>query len=155
MTKDVLIALRDAIDITLALPESVRVMLAQWLMPEAQKPNGRDLHSPASSSPPPAHPAKAHRRQSVFAAKTAERRLIEAMRDNPGLSVVALANAVGSSRSATGERLRQLAARGMVEKDPAGRLKMKREEPRSAQSERRALRWRRRADAGDAGTGTR
>jgi DNA-binding IclR family transcriptional regulator len=64
----------------------------------------------------------------VFAAKTAERKLLEAMRDNPGLSVVALANAAGSSRSATGERLRQLAARGVVEKDLTGRWKLKVEE---------------------------
>jgi len=36
------------------------------------------------------------------------------MRGNPGLSVVALANAAGSSRSATGERLRQMALRGVL-----------------------------------------
>jgi hypothetical protein len=35
----------------------------------------------------------------------------------PGLSIVALAKAAGSSRTATGERLRQLAARA-IEKDP-------------------------------------
>jgi DNA-binding IclR family transcriptional regulator len=52
------------------------------------------------------------------------------MADNPGLSVVALANAAGSSRSATGDRLRQLAARGTVEKDSAGRWKLKKEESR-------------------------
>jgi hypothetical protein len=51
------------------------------------------------------------------------------MQDNPGLSVIALANAVGSSRSATGERLRQMAFRGVVEKDVTGRWKLKREEP--------------------------
>jgi hypothetical protein len=36
---------------------------------------------------------------------------------------------VGSSRSATGERLRQMAFRGVVEKDVTGRWKLKREEP--------------------------
>jgi hypothetical protein len=52
------------------------------------------------------------------------------MRDDPGLSVVALANAIGSGRSATGERLRQMAARGVVEKDVTGKWKLKGEEPR-------------------------
>ena len=61
-------------------------------------------------------------------AQAAERRLLAAMADNPGLSVVALANAAGSSRSATGERLRQLALRGVVEKDMTGRWKLKGEE---------------------------
>jgi transcription antitermination factor NusG len=70
------------------------------------------------------------RRPNAFAAKTAEQRLLRAMADNPGLSVVALANAAGSSRSATGDRLRQLAPRGTVEKDSAGRWKLKREESR-------------------------
>jgi hypothetical protein len=70
------------------------------------------------------------RRPNAFAAKTAEQRLLRAMADNPGLSVVALANAAGSSRSATGDRLRRLAARGTVEKDSAGRWKLKREESR-------------------------
>lgn len=50
------------------------------------------------------------------------------MKDNPGLSVIALANAAGASRSAAGERLRQMAARGIVEKDLTGRWKVKAEE---------------------------
>lgn len=31
MTREELVALRDAIDITLALPDSIRELLAQWL----------------------------------------------------------------------------------------------------------------------------
>ena len=84
----------------------------------APKPNGHDPHPPTIASE--LRPAKARRRKSTFSAKTAERKLIEAMRDNPGLSVVALANAAGSSRSATGERLRQMALRGVVEKSVTG-----------------------------------
>jgi hypothetical protein len=134
MTREELTALRDAIALTLALPDSVRALLAQWLMPESAKPNGRDPHpsptvasdSPAPTPTPP--PAKARRRQSAFSTKTAERKLLAAMRDNPGLSVIALANAAGSSRSGTGERLRQLALRGTVEKDLTGRWKLKAEE---------------------------
>ena len=61
--------------------------------------------------------------------KTAERKLLAAMADNPGLSVIALANAAGSSRSATGERLRQMALRGVVAKDTTGRWKLKEAEP--------------------------
>jgi DNA-binding IclR family transcriptional regulator len=51
-------------------------------------------------------------------------RLIAALRANPGLTVGALADAADESRSGTGERLRQLAARGWVEKDRAGRWRL-------------------------------
>jgi DNA-binding IclR family transcriptional regulator len=61
-------------------------------------------------------------------AEAAEQRLLAAMRDNPGLTVIALANAAGGSRSATGERLRQMAKRGVVVKSSTGRWKLKREE---------------------------
>jgi hypothetical protein len=36
MTREELIQTRDAIDMTLALPDSVREMLAQWLAPAAR-----------------------------------------------------------------------------------------------------------------------
>jgi hypothetical protein len=125
MTRDELIQLRDAIDMTLALPDSVRALLAQWLAPEAAtKGNGVDHQPPATAAAPP---RRARRKPSVFSAKTAERKLIEAMRDNPNLSVIALANAAGSSRSATGGRLRQLAESGLVEKSATGRWRLARE----------------------------
>ena len=130
MTRDELIALRDAIDITLALPDSLRALLAQWLAPAAAKPNGRDPHPPASSSPPSCTASTQRLVEASEAkARTAEQKLLKAMRDNPNLSVVALANAAGGSRSATGERLRQMALRGMVEKDLTGRWKLKETEP--------------------------
>ena len=75
---------------------------------------------------------QAKRTRKPTPAQAAERKLLAAMRDNPGLSIVALANAAGSSRTATGERLRQMAVRGVVEKDLTGRWKLKSEEPRSA-----------------------
>ena len=50
------------------------------------------------------------------------------MRDNPGLSVIALANAANASRSATGERLRRLSKAGLVEKDSGGHWRLKTEE---------------------------
>jgi hypothetical protein len=92
--------------------------------------NGREAQRHPPVPPPAPRQTEARHRKSTFSAKTAERKLLEAMRDNPGLPVIALANAAGSSRSATGERLRQLAARGAVEKDATGRWKLKREESR-------------------------
>ena len=145
MTRDELTALRDAIDTVLTWPGSVRAEIARWLAPAAAKPgNGLDLHPPVappvrtdqellgavqrSSTKPTPYAGKA-RRAKPSPAKAAEQRLLTAMRENPGLSVNALANAAGSSRSATGERLRQLALRGVIEKDLTGRWKLKETEP--------------------------
>ena len=129
MNREELVQLRDAIDMTLALPDSIRELLAQWLTPEAAKPNGHDPHPPVPTPTPRPLKVQVARRAKPTSAKTAERKLIAAMRDNPGLSVTALANAAGSSRSAAGERLRQMALRGLVTKDITGRWKLKEEEP--------------------------
>ena len=83
--------------------------------PASAKPNGRDPHPP---------PRQAKARQSAFAAKTAEQRLIAAMRDHPGASVDGLAKAAGANRSSTGERLRGLASRGVVTKDSGGHWRL-------------------------------
>lgn len=48
MTRQELIQLRDAIDMALALPDSLRELLAQWLTPEAAKPNGHDRKRPCA-----------------------------------------------------------------------------------------------------------
>lgn len=130
MTRQELIQLRDAIDMALALPDSLRELLAQWLTPEAAKPNGHDRNAPVLMSTPRMVKVQAKRTRKPTPAQAAERKLLAAMRDNPGLSIVALANAAGSSRTATGERLRQMATRGLVEKDLTGRWKLKSEEPR-------------------------
>jgi hypothetical protein len=127
MTREELVALRDALDMTLALPENISELLAQWLAPAVPKPNGRDPHPPTPMPTPRA--AKVRRGKPPISAKTAARKLLEAMKQNPNMSVVGLANAAGSSRSATGERLRQMALRGMVEKDLTGRRKLKGEDP--------------------------
>ena len=132
MTREELIPLRDAIDMALALPDSLRELLAQWLTPEAAKPNGHDRNAPVLMSTPRMVKVQAKRIRKPTPAQAAERKLLAAMRDNPGLSVIALANVAGSSRTATGERLRQMATRGVVEKDLTGRWKLKAEEPRSA-----------------------
>jgi Winged helix-turn-helix DNA-binding len=136
--REKLLIVRALIDAFLALPEDLQAEISRLLASESPKPNGHDPHpvhgdgvasAPTRSQPGP-HIGKARRRKLIFSAKTAERKLLAAMQDNPGLSVIALANAAGSSRSATGERLRQLAARGKIEKGPDGKWKLKGEEPR-------------------------
>jgi hypothetical protein len=122
-----LAALRDALDALLKCPDVAREQLVRWFTPEAAKPNGHDSHHPAR--PPTPRPGKARRHKPPSAA-IAERKLLEAMKNNPNMSVIALADAAGSSRSAAGERLRQMALRGLVEKDLTGRWKLKDEEPR-------------------------
>ena len=57
------------------------------------------------------------------------------MRDIPGLSVMGLANAVNADRSTTGERLRQLARRGIVEKDATGRWRLTEEAEERAEDD--------------------
>jgi hypothetical protein len=162
-----LAAVRDVIDALLRCPDHVRELLTQWLAPEARskertvplifsKPNGRDPHpppiapmgvnrppnplpTPTGKGPPPPRRAKA-RHGKPSSAKAAEQRLLTAMRESPGLSVAALAKAASASRSTTGERLRQLAARGAIDKDSEGHWRLMGEEGR--------LRRRRRADGG-------
>jgi hypothetical protein len=133
MTREELIALRDAIDITLALPDSVRELLAHWLAPEAAKPNGHDLRPPVPPPPPKAapaaskpHPAKHY--DNPAHARAAERKLLAAMREHPGLSAAGLAKAAGAGLSTTKERLRRMGAQELIEKVPDGRWRVKAEE---------------------------
>lgn len=140
MTLDELTALRDAIDALVKLPDRLRDQVAQWLAPTAARPNGRDPHPPQAEPEAsarvgkfptlndPPHAGKASRGRRPAAAKAAEQRLLTAMRESPGLSANALANAAGASRSTTGERLRRLAARGAIAKDGAGRWRLAGEE---------------------------
>jgi hypothetical protein len=131
VTREELTALRDAIDMALALPDSIRELLAQWLAPAAAKSNGLDPHPPSPARTPRSANARRLVEASEAKAQTAEQALLKAMKDNPNMSVVALANAAGGSRSATGERLRRLSEAGMVEKDLTGRWKLKGEEKES------------------------
>jgi hypothetical protein len=143
MTREELIALRDAIDITLALPESIREMLAQWLMPVAAKSNGHDPHPPVPPPTPKAAPAPrsvvskppaTKRHDNPALARSAEQKLLAAMREGPGLSAACLAKVVGAGLSTTKERLRRMGAQDLIEKGPDGRWQVKgaeaREEPR-------------------------
>jgi hypothetical protein len=155
VSREELIALRDALGALMALPDSMREQLIRWFAPEAGKGNGhdphplaarkvdvfkRDIYPAAPPQPPKPRSASAQRliEASEAKARADERKLIAAMRDNPGSSVIALANAAGGSRSATGERLRRLCEGGMVEKDLTGRwtLKEERKEPGPTQPPR-------------------
>ena len=138
LTREELVALRDAIDLTLALPDSLRELLAQWLAPAAAKPNGHDLRPPVPTPPPTAAPAPrpagskphtAKRHDNPAHARAAERRLLAAMRERPGLSSASLAKAVGAGLSTTKERLRRMGAQELIEKGPGGRWQVKSEEP--------------------------
>lgn len=115
--------------------------------PAAARPNGHDRHAPMPM-PPRTAKAKARPRKPP-AAEEAERKLLRAMRDNPGLSVIALANAAAAGRSVTGGRLRRLARDGIIEKDHAGRWRL------AGGTIRRTLRRRRATDGGTPSRATR
>ena len=150
MNRDELAALRDAIGVLLTWPDSVRDQVAAWLTPQAAKPNGRDPHPPprdgtsvreakrvaAPDAAPetrvtPPRQAKVRRPESAFAAKTAEQKLIAAMRAAPGASVIMLARSIGGNRSSVGEQLRKLALAGAIEKASDGHWRLKAEETES------------------------
>jgi MarR family len=124
-TREELTALRDAIDMTLALP-GVRELLGQWLTPATTKPNGRDRFPPVPSPTP--GPTKARPIAPLGPPSNAEQRLLATLRNHPGSSVNSLAKAAGASRSTTGERLKRLAARGEIEKGPDEQWRLKAEE---------------------------
>jgi hypothetical protein len=139
MDREELSALRNAIDTVLTWPDSVRNEVARWLTPQGAKPNGRGHDPPPFASPenlsgktesfspsrsPTPYAGKARPGAPPISAKAAEQRLLTAMRKNPGLTVIALAKAAGAGRSATGDRLRRLAASGEIEKDAAGRWRL-------------------------------
>jgi hypothetical protein len=132
MNRKELAVLRDAIDAVLTWPDAVRDQVARWIgAPEAAKPNGADPHPPPRQSlllgkdprrSPTAHAGK-ERRGKPASAK-AEQRLLAALQEHSGASVNVLAKAAGANRSSTGERLRGLAARGVVTKDAGGHWRL-------------------------------
>jgi hypothetical protein len=132
VTREELVALRDVIDLTLALPDSIREMLAQWLAPAIAKPNGHGPHPPAPTlTSRPATRVKVRAKSDNPAhARAAERRLLAAMRGHPGLSAASLAKVVGAGLSTTKERLRRMGAQELIEKAPDDRWRVKAEEPR-------------------------
>jgi biotin operon repressor len=127
MDRNELEALRDAIETVLAWPPAVLDQVASWLAPGAvadvrhkaaphvgHKPNGVDRQ------PPPTAAKSAKLSNPPTPGRSNDRRLLDTLRDNPGLSANALAKASNVSRTTTSTRVRQLAARGAIEKDPEG-----------------------------------
>ena len=99
---------------------------------EASKPNGHDRHPFAPASPSP------KLRDHLANARAAERRLLAAMREYPGLSTASLAKAVGARLSATKERLRRMNGQELIEKAPDGRWQVRGEEPHPCRAKRGA-----------------
>ena len=138
MNREELSALRDAIDTMLVWPDAVRAQVAQWLSPEASRPNGLDPHPPPPEptgkisklekfpprrSPTP-YAGKARRGGPPTSVKAPEQRLLTALKEHSGASVAVLAKAAGANRSSTGERLQGFASRGVVTKDRAGHWRL-------------------------------
>ena len=143
MTRNELAALRDAIDTVLTWPRRCSLRSPAGSRRRRRSPATtstriRPRSSPDRARAPPSHRwrrsrsarAKRAAKPKPSPAKAAEQRLLTAMRENPGLSVNALATTTGSSRSATGERLRGLASRGVIEKGGDGRWRLAGEEAR-------------------------
>jgi hypothetical protein len=151
VNRDELAALRDALSTVLAWPEAVRAEVARWIAPEASRssdrPNGLDhgphpLVAPASprAAPVPSS-AKASRPQPrrgkrapprAAEARAAEAQLVAALRQSSGMTERALAEAAGASRATIGDRLRRLSERGEIERDAAGKWRVKGEAARPA-----------------------
>jgi hypothetical protein len=131
MDREELLKLHAALGAVLALPESIHELLAKWL--ETAKPNGHDPHPPAVPSPTLKAASKPHtakRYDNPAHARAAERRLLAAMREHPGLSAASLAKVVGAGLSTTKERLRRMDGQELIEKAPDGCWRVKAEEPR-------------------------
>jgi hypothetical protein len=126
MNREELSALRDAIDVVLAWPDSVRTQIIAWLSPETAKPNGVDPHPPPRTAPT-SRPAKA--RHSVNG-QTTERKLLAALRERPDQTAGALARSVGGAHTTIGRQLKSMAERGTIEKDADGLWRLAGEESR-------------------------
>jgi hypothetical protein len=113
-------ALRDAIDMILTWPDSVRGQVAQWLQTDALKPNRADpgrLSRFRSNRPRGFKPG-------VGESAARERALLEAMRDDPEAGVVQWAKTTHCDKSSVSMRLGRLAKRGVVERDGNGRWRL-------------------------------
>ena len=142
-----LVTLHAAMSALLALPPSMLDEIARWLAPakpnghDPHPPNGKDLDPPpiASRRPDPTpHAGKTRHGRSPAAAKTDERKLLDAMRHSPGSP----APQAGYRCRMSADRLwraacERLAGRRAVEKDDDGRWRAVAEEARPARVEPR------------------
>jgi hypothetical protein len=111
-------ALRDAIDIILNWPDSVRGQIAQWLQTDASNVTGPGRLSRSRSN------RRRGFKPGVAESAARERALLEAMRDHPEAGVVQWAKATHCDKSAVSMRLGRLAKRGLVERDDNGRWRL-------------------------------
>lgn len=117
MTRKELVALRDAVDLALALPDSIRELLAQWLAlaaAKAQRPRSSPpvpVPVPSPEAAPTPRPAASKPYDNPAHARAAERKLLAAMREHPGLSAASPAKVVGAGLSTTKERLKRMVRR--------------------------------------------
>jgi hypothetical protein len=113
-------ALRDAIDMILTWPDSVRGQVAQWLQTDVSKPNRADPGQLSRS--------RSNRRRgfkpSAEESAGREQALLEAMRDDPVAGVVQWAKTTRCDKSGVSMRLGRLAKRGVVERDGSGRWRL-------------------------------
>jgi hypothetical protein len=129
VTKDELTALRDGLTAVLAMPDSVRALLASWLIPsDAPSPsNGQDwlpppavvrksMSAPTPSALRPSPAPSAKQIEIVEQARQAEDQLLRVLHLNPGVGVLALSRLAQTSSSTVKARLHRLSARGLVEK---------------------------------------
>ena len=126
-------ALRDAIDMVLGWPDSVRHQIAKWLQTDAANPNGDGpgrLSRSRSNRPPGFKPG-------VGESAARERALLEAMRDDPEAGVVQWAKTTRCDKSAVSMRLGRLAKRGLVERDGNGRWRLAGANPTTSPSHAR------------------
>jgi hypothetical protein len=110
-------ALRDAIDMVLGWPDSVRHQIAKWLQTDAANSNGAGSGRLSRSRFNRRHGSK----PGVGESTAREQALLEAMRDHPEAGVVQWAEATRCDKSAVSMRLGRLAKRGVVERDGNGR----------------------------------
>ena len=125
-----LVAIRDALDAVLKLPDAMLAIIAGLLPPPSPaRGNGLDHHPPDRDSPPqpkaalakakPAAP-KPKGKPSPEEVAARENELIEAIRDHPSARTGQLATLTGSGTSTVIERLRRLQQRGAVTRTDDG-----------------------------------
>ena len=125
-----LVAIRDALDAVLKLPDAVLAIIAGFLPPpRPARGNGLDQDPSDRDSPPRLKAAPVKAKPAAFKPKgkpspeevaARENELITAIRDHPGARTGQLATLTGSGTSTIIERLRRLQQRGAVTRTDDG-----------------------------------
>ncbi len=123
-----LVAIRDALDAVLKLPDAVLAIIAGLLPPPRpargngldQDPPDRDPPPQPKAAPAKAKPAAPKGKPSPEEVAARENELIEAIRDHPSARTGQLATLTASGTSTVIERLRRLQRRGAVTRTDDG-----------------------------------